>query len=464
MVLSNLHNNLFWFSLCAMLTLLVFFLSGCDTPLETITGPDQELERLIAEAGVTPLNIGEAQDPAKVALGEALFFDKILSGNQDISCATCHHPSLGTGDGLALPIGTGGTGLGAERVMGVDREFVPRNAPELFNRGVPEWDTMFWDGRIALDSESGRFVSPAGEMLPVGLDNVLAVQALFPPTSRDEMRGGLIDVSGYGNELAAIHDLGSAEEEMLAIWDGLTDRLLSIDGYRTLFAAAYPQVPLEEIGFHHAANAMAAFEIDAFSFTDAPWDRYLEGEQDALSAAQKEGAALFYGRAGCASCHSGSLMTDQAFHNIAVPQFGPGKLENGFDPGRYQQSNDFDDMCAFRTPPLRNVALTGPYMHNGAFADLEEAVRHHLDPEQSLNAFSVASLPGPLQITYQDSADSLALLTRNISPQLEVTMAADLTDAEIDSIVLFLESLTSPSVMAGLPVPQSVPSGLPVSD
>lgn len=443
---------------------MVIFLSGCDSAIETVSGPNNELDQLIAQAGVTSLNVGEAQDPAKVALGEALFFDKILSGNQDISCATCHHPSLATGDALPLPIGTGGVGLGQARIMGADREFVPRNAPELFNRGVPEWETMFWDGRIGLDGESGHFVSPAGEMLPAGLDNILAVQALFPPTSRDEMRGGLIDVSGYGNELAAIHDLESAEAEMVAIWDGLTDRLLAIDGYRSLFAAAYPQVPLEEIGFQHAANAIAAFEIDAFTLTDAPWDRYLQGERDALSSAQKEGAALFYGRAGCASCHSGSLMTDQGFHNIAVPQFGPGKLENGFDPGRYQQSNDFDDMCAFRTPPLRNVALTGPYMHNGAFVDLETAVRHHLAPEASLHAFSAASLPGPLQVTYQNSEDSLALITSNISPQLEATMAADLTDAEIDAIVLFLESLTSPSAVAGLSVPETVPSGLPVSD
>ena len=133
-------------------------------------------------------------DPAKVALGAQLFFDKILSGNVNISCATCHHALTDTGDGLALPVGEGGRGLGVTRDTGVGsdavHERVPRNAPPLFNLGAREFRTLFHDGRVQLDPmQPGGIRSPAGDALPSGLDNVLAVQAMFPVTSGTEMAG-----------------------------------------------------------------------------------------------------------------------------------------------------------------------------------------------------------------------------------------------------------------------------------
>ncbi len=82
-------------------------------------------------------------DPIKVELGRKLFFDKLLSGNKDISCATCHHPSFSSSDGISLSIGVGGKGLGDERQMGVGRDRIPRNSPDIFNRGDEEWHTIF---------------------------------------------------------------------------------------------------------------------------------------------------------------------------------------------------------------------------------------------------------------------------------------------------------------------------------
>ncbi|MCB0238120.1 MAG: hypothetical protein KDH08_05655, partial [Anaerolineae bacterium] len=110
--------------------------------------------------------------------------------------------------------------------------------------------------------------------------------------------------------------------------------------------------------------------IDAFTLLDSPWDRFLAGDDSALSTDAQHGALLFYGDAGCARCHSGNLLTDQEFHNAAVPQLGPGKgRQNPYiDLGRARETGNPDDRFAFRTPPLRNVALTGPWMHNGAFA------------------------------------------------------------------------------------------------
>ncbi|MEE9413086.1 MAG: cytochrome-c peroxidase, partial [Methylococcales bacterium] len=133
-------------------------------------------------------------DEKKVELGKLLFFDKILSGNKNISCATCHHTLTDTGDGLSLPVGEGGQGLGLTRDTGSEENAiharVPRNAPPVFNLGAKEFSRMFYDGRVEVspDQPTG-FRSPAGTDLPVGLDNVLAVQALFPVTSAEEMAG-----------------------------------------------------------------------------------------------------------------------------------------------------------------------------------------------------------------------------------------------------------------------------------
>ena len=330
---------------------------------------DNELSRVIQQENLQPLQPPEGIDPQKIELGRILFFDKILSGNHDISCGTCHHPGLHAGDSLALSIGVGGKGFGATRQMGKNRFRIPRHSPEIFNRGAGGWHTLFWDGRVA-NSDDGNFHNPVDEKLPDGLDNLLAAQAMFPVFSRDEMRGRIGDRKPDGslNELALKSDAAPQ-----STWNALMDRILEFETYRALFQKVYPNIPHDRLGFQHAANAIAAFEMGAFTFTNSPWDQYLSGNHLALSESAKRGALLFYGEAKCASCHSGDLMTDQQFHNLAVPQFGPGK-GNGkpYDFGRYAETGVPDDRFAFRTPPLRNVALTGPWMHNGAYSNLEE--------------------------------------------------------------------------------------------
>ncbi len=443
---------------------------------------DDELREIIEEVNVEAIDLGPSPRAAKVALGEALFFDKEIGGNRDTSCATCHHPLLHSGDGLPLSFGTGGKGLGTTRTIGDGRELIPRNAPEIFNRGAPEWRTMFWDGRVA--SHGYVLESPAGGDLPLDLDSPLAVQAMFPPTSRDEMRGksgdlcvdnqkdvevveegdleglwvAFSDRADLVNEVAMVED-----EDVTQIWNSLIDRLLAIPAYEELFQEAYPSTAANELGFQHAANAIAAYEIAAFSFDDSPWDRYLDGDIDALSNEAKEGALLFYGKAGCGECHSGSLLTDQQFHNIAVPQLGPGKQEGGIDYGRYLETNSPADKFAFRTPPLRNVTLTGPWSHNGAYLSLEDMVRHHLNPESSLRNFDPAKLPP----SFQDEVHMDETLLSEILETLDERVAEPrkLTEAEFGQVMAFLEALTSPSAVdLSYLVPDSVPSGLPVFD
>lgn len=421
--------------------------------------PDVRLAYLLDKANVQPPTNPKTPTPELVKLGEALFWDPELSGNRDIACATCHHPDLGTGDNLSVSLGTNGFGLGEQRNKGTALGLIPRNASPLFNLGYKEWDVLFWDGRVSTDPVAG-FHTPASDRLPSGLDSVLAAQAMFPVTSRDEMRGnrGDKDIFGQPNELAAIVDYKARP-----VWAGLMKRLLVIPGYVELFNAAYPDVPTTELGFQHAANALAAYEIAVFTFEDSPYDRYIQGDNTALSDQAKQGAILFYGEAGCATCHSTGLLTDQKFHNIAVPQIGDGKgKEEPFDLGRARETGNDCDRYAFRTPPLRDVTITGPWMHDGAFTTLEAAVRHHLNPTESLKNYDVSQLTSLMKDTCQDQPETLAAITKWYTPQ-NASAGVQLSDAEIQALLAFLESLTSPSALdLKHTIPTSVPSGLQV--
>jgi cytochrome c peroxidase len=421
--------------------------------------PDTKLARLMEKANVKPPTNPLPPSPELVKLGEALFWDPELSGNRDTSCATCHHSNLATGDDLSVSIGTNGSGLGKQRLMGTARELIPRNATPLFNLGYEEWRVIFWDGRVSANPIAG-FDTPASDRLPSGLDSVLAAQAMFPVTSRDEMRGnrGDIDIFGRPNELAAMVDYKSQP-----IWNALMKRLLMIPGYVDLFKAAYPDVSADQLGFQHAANALAAYEIAVFTFEDSPFDRYIQGDRSALSDEAKAGALLFYGEAGCSSCHSTGLLTDQDFHNIAVPQVGDGKgREQPFDLGRARETGNDCDRYAFRTPPLRNVALSGPWMHDGAFTTLDATVRHHLNPQASLMNYDANQLAELMADTCQDQPEALAAIMKWYTNK-NASEGVQLSDEEIDFLIAFLDSLTSPNALdLSNTIPTSVPSGLPV--
>lgn len=430
------------------------FLAACGQNSAYI---DRRLADRLDAYAIQPLEMPELASPEMIALGEMLFWDPELSGNRDTACVTCHRPEFGTGDGLSLPAGTGGTGLGPARILAEDREFVPRNAAPLYNLGYPEWEVMFWDGRVEGNAETG-FESPAYDALPDGLHNALAVQAMFPVTSRDEMLGerGDLDIFGQKNELAWIKDIYPER-----IWEGVMMRLLAIPEYRRLFQAAYPGQALEEMGFEYAANALAAYEIATFTFVDSPWDRYLRGEQDALTEAAKRGAELFYDEANCVRCHSGDHFTDFDFHNLAVPHIGPGKgHESPLDFGRARETGELCDLYAFRTPPLRNVAITGPWMHNGAYLTLEETIRHHLDPLAALQRYDLATLPSELQ--YEVVTDPEALTAARDCEDV-YSDVIELSVTEVADLLAFLEALTSPSALnTDHLIPPAVPSGLPV--
>src|SRR6266699_99316 len=160
---------------------------------------DAQARQALNGWGVVPILPVNAQDPALVDLGRSLFFDKILSGNRDVACASCHTPMAHTGDGLSLAIGTGAVRVGTTRTLGPGRQFTPRNAPSLLSAGLQPF-YLFWDGRVSeFGGGASRFSSPAGAALPSGLASVLAAQAMIPVTNRVEMRGNAGDRDALGN-------------------------------------------------------------------------------------------------------------------------------------------------------------------------------------------------------------------------------------------------------------------------
>lgn len=410
-------------------------------------------------------------DPAKVKLGQFLFFDKILSGNENIACATCHHPMAGTGDGLSLPVGEGARGLGATRDTGSGldavHERVPRNAPHLFNLGATEFNVMFHDGRVQINADHpSGFDSPAGDDLPIGLDNVLAVQAMFPVTSATEMAGQVTenDVA----DAAAVNNLAGVG----GVWDQLAGRLRNIPEYVELFKAAFSDEIQSDadITFVHAANAISAYEAATWRADDSPFDQYLRGDKRAMSPAAKRGMRLFYGKAKCDSCHSGVFQTDQQFHAIAMPQIGPGKGDNL--PGYSDGHDDFGrervtgipmDRFKFRTPTLRNVALTAPYGHAGAYDKLEAVLRHHLNPEAALYEYDVTQCLLP----ERNDLDLLDFQVMSDPNRLASIAAASeigrirMKEGQIADLIAFLHALTDPAGMdMRNDIPRRVPSGL----
>ena len=437
----------------------VLGVAGCNSTVDPSPPPtpslDAQLRANIGPWGVVPIGAMPPQNPAQVALGQALFFDKILSGNRDVACATCHDVAAALGDGRSLAIGTGGQGQGGGRTLGPGRQFTPRGAPSLLNSGLglPQ---LFWDARLS--GRSGFFSTDTGLALPPGLPNILTAQALMPVLNRGEMRGraGDRDVHGNLNELAAFGD-GQSE----AVWQGVMQRLLAIQEYVGLFNAAFPgSVPR----FEHAARALAVFQMEGFTKTRSPFDRYLDRDDNALTVEQKRGGLLFFGKGRCSTCHNGPFLGAQQVANVGAPQIGPGGArEPALDLGRGEQDRNSFYRFAFRVAPLRNIELTAPYFHSGAYPTLEAVVTHYNNAPAALRNYDPSQLTADVRPLFRGDPGTVADVLATLDGQLRQPL--QLTPAEIGELVSFLKSLTDPSARdLGALVPARVPSGLPVRD
>ncbi len=405
-------------------------------------------------------------EPAQAAIGHLLFFDPILSGNRNIACATCHHPTLGSADRLSLGIGEGGQGLGRDRTpgVGVSRiiKRIPRNSPALWNLGAREVTTLFHDGRVSESDIYGNgFNSPAQEWLPTGLNSILSVQALFPVTSQFEMAGDPKE-----NQVA-----GAAYDRIDAVWPILAKRVRNIPEYAEMFIDAFEDVNSSlDISISHIANSIAAYETLEYQSYDSPFDTFLSGDATAMKSDQLAGMDLFYGEAGCSKCHSGPLLTDHRFYALMLPQFGPGRTRQWDtivrDVGRMAASDRIEDAYRFRTPTLRNVTLTAPYGHNGAYPTLEGIVRHHLNPADGFSKWQPEHANLPV-VPWLAAADFRSLDDKFERARLVAKVDIEpvlLSNTQVDKLIEFLGALTgTDSIKGQLGVPDQVPSGLEVS-
>ena len=431
-------------------------------------------------------SIPRSSATVSIRLGQLLFYDPILSGNQNISCATCHHPHHGTSDDLSLSLGEGGIGLGRDRRATSDNlpeKRIPRNSPALWNLGAEEFQVLFHDGRLENDPQHLSGIrTPLGSEMVEGFDDVLAAQTMFPVLSADEMAGHYNE-----NDIARMVRLGRLTHQGGA-WDLLAQRVANIDEYVRLFNVALGSSDLGSsdlgssdlgssdlgssddsdpvINFANIANVIADFIRFEWRADNSAFDRYvLFGEP--LNDSAYRGMKLFYGKANCSACHSGWFQTDHQFHAIAMPQFGPGKVarfeNHQRDVGRFRVTGNPDDAYRFRTPALRNVAHTAPYGHSGAYVDLESVIRHHLNPVQSLHAYQQ-----DLAILPELSSAQDWLIMNDDHERQHIAEANTLNPVNLDNqgiadLITFLNHLTDEQSLLGrLGIPDSVPSGLPL--
>jgi len=403
-------------------------------------------------AGTLEARLGRRIDRQLAGVGRLLWFDPIQGLNDDNTCGGCHSPTNGFGDTQPIAIGVDNNGVVGPGRTGPRNQ---RRTPMAINTAF--YPTLMWNSRFHARSgdpfdNSGGFVFPAPEGTTLSyLPHLLAAQAFIPPTERVEAAG--------------FHFPGGNDD----IRQEVLRRLNASQNYRQLFARVFPHVKAgAPITFDDVGRAIAEFEF-TLVFADAPIDRYARGDRNALTLPQKRGAALFFGRAGCVACHAVSGASNEMFsdfrqHVAGIPQTapafgnvvfdGPGANE---DFGLEQVTGNPADRYAFRTSPLRNVALQPAFMHNGAFVRLEDAIRYHLDAVRGAAAFNTARLPMDLQGPTGPTQPVLARL----DPLLGRPVA--LTDTEFEALVDFvrnglLDPDARPQRLRRL-IPEKLPSG-----
>ena len=275
----------------------------------------------------------------KIQLGKQLYFDKRLSKDQTISCASCHDPNKGWSNGETF-------------ATGIDGQKGGRNSPTIINSGYQVF--QFWDGR-ALHLE-GQALGPIQNPIEMGL-------------SLDE----------------------------------LEKRLNGIEGYVLQFKNVFGNKP----NSGDVAKAIAAFERTVLS-GNSPYDQYKDGDTKALSEAAERGRRVFFNKAQCSACHAGSNFTDGAFHNIGIGFDGSSP-----DLGRFVETQVEGDKGSFKTPTLREIARSGPYMHDGSFKTLEAIVDYYnkggnANPQLDEEIFE-------LNLTDQQKKDLIVFLKEGLS-------------------------------------------------
>lgn len=375
------------------------FVAACTSEQKPLEKKKKKTIETLADLGALPLTVTHPADnptsPEKVALGRLLFYDPILSGNKDVACATCHQPEFNYAEFMETSIGVNGVGNGSKRqfLNPNDIPFTKRNSQSVLNaafNGINNHDPyhaesapMFWDLRA----------------------KSLEEQALLPIKTLEEMRGH-----------------GVTEEGII---DEVLSRIRNIPEYNKLFAGVFAgeKNPVNE---KNLGKALATYERTLIA-NNSRFDQYMRGDSNALSLSEKDGMNLFL-KTGCAKCHSGPMFSDFKLHTLGVPD---SKNRTESDAGI---NNDY----AFRTPTLRNLRYTAPYMHSGKFATLDQVVQFYED-------IAGGKIPNPnIKLSQVDT----------LATQMNVNFR------DISRIVEFLNTLNDDNFDKS--VPERVPSGLRV--
>jgi cytochrome c peroxidase len=323
---------------------------------------------------------------AKVELGRRLFYDKRLSGNESQSCASCHKQALAFSDGRATALGSTG-------------ELHPRGSMSLVNLAYSA--SLTWSNPL------------------------FAIGVLPEPLERQTQ------LPLYGD---APVELGLKAQSQPV------QRLAEVELYRERFAAAFPDEP-EPINASNIGRALAAFERVLIS-GDSAYDRYLHGDDAALSGAQKRGQALFAGeRLQCAQCHSGFNLSEHVhwqgksqielrYRNTGLYNIDGAGAYPAPNTGTFDVTMEPSDMGKFKVPTLRNIALTAPYMHDGSITSLSEVIDHY-----AAGGRTIAS--GPNRGVGRDNPLKDPLIH-----------GFELTNDERRDLLAFLESLTDSAFIA----------------
>lgn len=418
-----------------------FLLSSAVTiSLSAQTTPtvDDLLKIEIVNNGLVPLEKSVAAPQEVTRLGAMLFHETQLSGNKNIGCNSCHHPMFGTADAMPFSIGEGGVGMGGRRRQ-VNGGLTKRHSPHLINLGYPEIEFMFWDGRVHYDNKTKTLTTPEPGLnganpkfkeIASVLTSSLAAQTIFPIVNDLEMRGSDNDVADAGTNIGS--------------WNAVMDRLLvsgpTKDQYIAQFKKAFPNATAYNIG--HVGEALGKFIGTSFNVIDTPYDRYLKGDSTAMTESEKRGLLVFTTRGKCVSCHNGKHLSNFEFKTVGTPQLTPDRIAAPYDEGRFEVTGDKSDLFKFKTPTLRNISLTAPYMHNGAFKTLEEVVEHYNDPEKSLNEYTLnqADLNAYTSNFVIDRDPKRNKLRINLISIGEVRRGIKLTEQEQADLLAFLKT------------------------
>ena len=393
--MTILRYSLLTLAIATWLSAMFIGCTGENRQERTPTLPEDDITKLAALPTEVPTPADNPSSPQKIALGRLLFVDPILSGHKDVACATCHHPEFGFAESLEISIGVNGRGMGSKRDFVTpigDIPFVKRNSQTILNAA--------FNGLTLNGSADAAHAPMFWDLRAKSLEN----QSLEPIKSFEEMRG-----HRYATEVAL---------------DSVVNRLKKIAEYRRLFQEAF--TASDAINSQNLARAIAAYERTLVG-GNSRFDQYMRGDRNALSVNEIDGMQVFL-KSGCAKCHNGPMLSDYKVHALGVP-----------DNEKLLKSDaGVDNQYKFRTPSLRNLRFTGPYMHSGKLKTLEQVLEFYED------------LAG-------DKIRNPLVGKEHIDPIIE-TLKVDFKD--ISLIVEFLNTLNDDQF--DKTIPKRVPSGLPV--